>query len=245
MGRKFENEDLAGSIFHCVNLRQATLENVDLSNASISNANLAGVSIDNANILGMTIFGFRIDNLIDSERDRGDPERARLRMKDIHRPEDVRRVIDQLDEVRSNFRTVLSSVPRGQLCKRPAEGKWSAIEHLRHLVFAEDLYINRWILRNNDPLSRLGLLPDFLLGDEAYSSVGSEPCNDPERIFAEWDRIHSRTRTFIKNATGELLRQDTSDVDCGQGTVGRILQGMAHHDLHHVRQAKAAIASAG
>jgi uncharacterized damage-inducible protein DinB len=245
MGRKFENENLEGSMFRCVNLHQATFEDVNLGDAKISNANLAGVSIDNANLLGMTIFGIRIDHLIDSELDRRDPERAKLRMKDIHSPEEVRRVIHKLDEVRGNLRTTLSSVPQDQLCERPAEGKWSAIEHLRHLVFAEDLYINRWILRNNEPFSRLGLLPDFLARDEAYSSVGSEPCSDLETILAEWDRIHSRTTAFVKDATSDMLRRDTSDDDFGQGMVGGILQGMAHHDLHHIRRAETAIASAG
>ena len=245
MGRKFENQDLEGSTFRCVNLHQATFEDVNLGGAKISNANLAGVSIDNANLAGMTIFGIRIDHLIDAELDRLDPERAKLRMKDIHNPEEVRRVTDKLDELRGSLRATLSSVPQDRLCERPAEGTWSAIEHLRHLVFAEDLYINRWILRNDESFSQLGLLPDFLARDEAYSNVGSEPCSDLKTIFAEWDRIHSRTKAFVKDATSDVLRRDTSDDDFGQGTVGGILQGMAHHDLHHIRQAEAAIASAG
>jgi len=44
--------------------------------------------------------------------------------------------------------------------------------------------------------------------------------------------------------TPEALRRDTSDIDFGQRTVGRVLQGMALHDLHHIRKAEAALLAA-
>lgn len=39
--------------------------------------------------------------------------------------------------------------------------------------------------------------------------------------------------------TANELHRDTSQVDFGQGIVGGILQGLAQHDLHHIRQAQA------
>jgi hypothetical protein len=244
MGKTFENQDLSGAVFSCVNLRHAVFNDVNLEKASIRNVNLANASIEDANIMGMTVFGFRIDELIEAELDRRDPERAQLRMDDPYDPTSVRRVMEMLEQRRDVFRATLRSAPPDHLCKRPAKGRWSAIEHTRHLVFAEDLYTNRWILRNDEPWTRLGLLPAFLAKRAPFADVGSEPCDDIETVLSAWDAIHARTQEFVRTVTAAGLRRDTSDIDFGQGTVGGILQGMVVHDLHHIRKAEAALSAA-
>lgn len=162
-------------------------------------------------------------------------------MTDPHEPEDVRAVIERLDEVRGRFCEALRAADAVSLVTRPSAGKWSALEHVRHLVFAEDLYLNRWILRNNEPWNRLGLLPAFLAGDSDYADVGSQPPDDLEAVLAAWEDINARVRAFVAGLTPEDLRRDTSDIDFGQGTVGGVLQGMARHDLHHIRRAETLI----
>lgn len=242
MNETFENRDLAGAVFRNVNLYKAIFDDVNLGEATIRNANLRNVSIADANVQGLTIFGIRIDRLIEAELDRLDPERVRLRMADPHDPESVRAVMGRLDEVRSQFFAVLRDAEGRALTTRPAADKWSAIEHVRHLVFAEDLYLNRWMLRSNESWNRLGLLPAFLANDARYADVGSQATDDLEAILAAWHEIHAHTQAFVADLTPETLRCDTSDVDFGQGTVGRVLQGMALHDLHHIRRAEALIA---
>ena len=241
MGEAFEHRDLSGAVFRDVNLYRALFEDVNLGEATIRNANLGDVSIVDANIKGLTIFGIRVDQLIEAELDRRDPERVRLRMTDPHDPEDVRAVMKRLDEVRGRFSGVLRAADADSLITRPATAKWSALENVRHLVFAEDLYLNRWILRNDEPWNRLGLLPAFLAGDPNYADVGSQPTDDLEAVLAAWEDINARVRTFVAGLTPEELHRDTSDVDFGQGTVGGVLQGMARHDLHHIRSAEALI----
>jgi uncharacterized damage-inducible protein DinB len=151
-------------------------------------------------------------------------------------------VMDHLDEVRRRFYDVLRAADLETLTARPAVDKWSALEQVRHLLFAEDLYLNRWILRNDEPWNPLGLLPDFLARHPGYAAVGSQASDDLEAILAAWQAIHARTQAFLADLTPEKLRRDTSDVDFGQGTVGRVLQGMAQHDLHHIRRAEELIA---
>jgi len=244
MSEAFENRDMTGTTFHRVNLRCARFDDVNLEGATIRNANLANVSVADANIRGMTVLGFRIDCLISAELDRRDPERARLRMEDPYAPQSVRRVIKRLEHLRSAFCLTLRSASPDHLRKRPAPDRWSALEHVRHLVFAEDLYTNRWILRNNEPWTKLGLLPAFLVDVPGYADVGSEPCEDLETVLSAWDRIHARTEAILADLTAERLRQDTSDIDFGQGTVSGVLQGLAHHDLHHMRKAEEAVSAA-
>jgi hypothetical protein len=83
------------------------------------------------------------------------------------------------------------------------------------LLFAEDLYLNRWILRNDQPWNPLGLLPDFLARHPDYAAVGSQPSDDLEAILAAWQAIHAQTRAFLADLTAEKLRRDTSGVDFG------------------------------
>lgn len=242
----FEDRDLAQSVFHQVNLYQAvfddvnlgevTLKNVNLGKAAISNANLGGLQIEDANIGGLTIFGFRIDQLIEAERDRRDPERIRLRMEDPYDPECVREMLNRLDDLRASFIAQLRGCDPSLLTARPKPEQWSALENLRHLVFAEDLYTNRWLLRNEEPWCKLGLRSGFLDGLPGYEDVGSQPTEDLEKVLAAWTAIHARLLSYVDGISPAELRRDTRGIDFGQGTVGKILQGLAAHDLEHIRQ---------
>ena len=244
MSERFENRDMAGTLFHNVNLHKATFDDVNMEGVQIYNANLKDMTINDANIAGLTIYGMRIDQLIEAELDRRDPERTRLRMSDVFDPEEVRRVLARLEQLRAEFYTRLRDTPSDVLNAHPGPDRWSALEHARHLVFAEDMYLNRWLLRNNQPWCTLGFLPPFLDGNPAFADVGTEPTEDLETVLAAWDAIHAGTQAFVAEITPEILKRDTSDVDFGQCCVGGVLQGMAKHDLEHIRMAESALTDA-
>lgn len=168
-------------------------------------------------------------------------DQPKLQIGDIFDPVAVREVMSHLQVVRDNAYEALRQATPEQLTFHPAPGKWSVIEHLRHLVFAEDLYLNRWILRNNSPWIQIGLLPDFWKNDQKFSDVGKDPTEDLPRILSAWSALHEETNSFAANVTGKILQQDTSDVDCGQGTVGAILQQLANHDHWHLNKAQLSI----
>ncbi len=243
MAEQFEACDMAGATFHRVNLGQVTFndvnlaqavfENVNLEGAHISNANLRDLRIDDAYIGGMTIFGMRVDELIEAEKDRRDPERARLRMSDRYDPQVVKAVLARLAEVRQAFRERLRATPPEVLNTSPGPNRWTALEHVRHLVFAEDLFLNRRILQNDAPLHALGLLPDFSAGDPAFSGVGSDACRDLETILTAWDESHAAMLAYLADLTPEKLH--TVNHEERPRTVADILQVMAHHDLEHIR----------
>ena len=242
MGETFEHRDLSESTFHDVRLRGSTFQNVNLEGVTIQDATLAGLAIRNAYIGGITIDGIRIDRLVEAERDRRDPERVRLRMSDRFDPEVVRGVLSRLAELRAVFIAQLRTAASEVLARRPAPDSWSAIEIVRHLVFAEDLYLNRWILRNDEPWNEFGLLPEFLVNRSGYAAVGRRPTDDVETVLEPWECLHGRFQKYVDDVTPEMLRQETSDIDFGQGTVGGVLQGLAQHDLLHIRDAQALVA---
>ena len=159
-----------------------------------------------------------------------------LTLADHHDPVEMRGMIRCLGDIRAEMFELVRGTSLEQCEVRPGPNRWSALEHLRHLVFAEDLYINRWILRNDTPFSLLGCLPEFLRGRPGFEAVGTEPATDIEKILGEWSRIHALTLSFVAGATSSDLEPDTSDIDFGQGTVGNVLQGMAAHDLHHINK---------
>ncbi len=166
-----------------------------------------------------------------------------ITLADPHDPAQIRRMIQRLDEIRGDLFQLLRSTAIEKLMVRSESKRWSALEHLRHLVFAEDLYINRWILRNDTPFSALGHLPEFLRDRPGFDVVGTDLSSDLENIFREWTRIHELTINFVTEATSADLKRNTSDIDFGQGNVGHVLQGMAKHDLHHALRIEEAIAS--
>ncbi|MBN1935423.1 MAG: DinB family protein [Anaerolineae bacterium] len=240
-GTTFRRLNLGGATFDDVNLGETTFHNVNLSGAVIREANLGGLRIEGCAIRGLIVHGMDIYPLIEAELDRRDPQRASLRMRDPFDPSSVREVMARLEDLRARFRQTLYSVEPARLTARPKPEKWSAIENVRHLVFAEDMYLNRWLLRNDRPWTKLGLLPSFLADNPAFAEVSRQPSGNLEEILAAWDEIHAGMRAFLADLTADVLRRDTSDVDFGQRTVGGILQGMALHDLHHIQLAEEAL----
>ena len=241
MKETFTHRDMAGTEFRDVNLQDAVFDDVNLRGVSIRNANLDGLTVDDAYIGGLTIYGVPIGPLIEAERDRRDPERVTLRAADVFDPAEIARILARLDAVRAEFVALMRATPAEQRTAHPGVDRWSATEHVRHLVFAEDMYLNRGLLRNDAPWRGLGHLPPFLEGNPTYATVGTAPTEDLELIIATWDELYGGVRTLLTGATPEVLSRDTSDVDVGQGTVGQVIQGMAQHDLEHIRMAEAAI----
>jgi hypothetical protein len=235
MGATFQSRNMAGTVFRDVNLHQAIFEDV----------NLSGVRIDHANITGLTILGVRVDHLIRARLAKRDPDAALLCMFDAHDPRCIRALVRQLDQDRTQFVAALRAADRQALLRRPAKGAWSALEHVRHLVLAEELYTNRWILRNHKPFSTLGLLPQFLRGRAGFAGVGKEKPKDLEVVLQAWDRVHRQTLAFVGRITSKQLQRSTADVDFGQGTVGGVLAGLAGHERHHIRKALFALKAAG
>jgi len=119
---------------------------------------------------------------------------------DPHDVAAIRRMIGYLDNTRRELFELIRTTPTAKLTARPRPGRWSVLEHLRHLVLAEDLYINRWILRNDKPFCALGNLPAFLRGRLGFEIVGTDPTTDVEKILGEWSRIHAETLSFVAGA---------------------------------------------
>jgi hypothetical protein len=238
-GSRFEDVNLGKSSFTNVNFGEALFKNVNLGGATILSANLAGLTVKAAEIRGFTIFDIPIDELVETELDRRDSERASLRISDIFDPDEVRTVMARLDQLRDKFCGMLRLKNANLLAQRPEPDEWSAIEVVRHLVHAEDYYLNRLILQNYKPYIKLGLLPDHTANIPEFAEVGIEPTTDLETVLTAWKDLHTGTQEYTASVTTRELQREVKYAD---GTIGSLLQLFAHHELLHYRQAEASLA---
>lgn len=251
---RFDLDNLTGAAFNMVNMPDSIFSNTGLNNSvfkcsNLENSVITDTFLKNMKISfclydGLTIDGIEVLPLVEAEKDRLDPERIRLRIKNPFDPDEVKKVMHHLDEMRDGFYSFLRSTPHERLVKKPKGiDRWSALEHVRHLVFAEDLYLNHRLLNNYIPYNPIGMIPDFLKNDPSFYEVGSKPTEDLEEVLSVWSSIHEEMKKYIMHITPELLK---SELDINPGspekvTVGYIIQMLPPHVLLHIRMAEKAI----
>jgi hypothetical protein len=248
MGEVFAQKPLAGAQFRNIDMAGATFEGAWLKGATIMHSCLRDVRMTAVDVGGMTIDGIRVDQLLEAEKDKRDPRRMALRLPPVPTVAEVRKAVATLEGVREAFVAKLRSASAAHLLHKPAGRRWSAIDHLRHMLFAQELYTNRWMLRKKEPFSASGLLPHFLLNKEGYGEVGAKPAETAdglEQLLSAWETIHARTRAFMEKLTEEVLRMSVKDISFGQPDIGAVFRTLCGHDMHHTALAEEAVADAG
>jgi len=86
--------------------------------------------------------------------------------------------------------------------ERPPNGKWSVVENLCHLLFAEQLHLGRY-LSSPPPWNAFGLPPTGMQKQARFMGLGVVPPNAAE-VFDAWAAVHE--------ATKELAAKDTPEV---------------------------------
>ncbi len=113
--------------------------------------------------------------------------------------QDIANLIPEIDRAKRRLRALLRSKgerSRGKdaLTKRPPSGNWSVLENVRHLLFAEQLHLGKF-LPDGFEWSRIAFSGRT---GKAYAQVGTESTDDLEKILKEWDRIHRPIRRLVK-----------------------------------------------
>lgn len=206
---EFENQDLSGSRFEQVDLRNTTLHDVTFRGSTFRSVDLCdvrmrGVLLGRVDIEGeieeLRINGVDVGPLIEAELDRRDPDRVKMRPTE---PEGFREAWDLLGTLWGGTVARARRLRPEQL-HESVDGEWSFVQTLRHLVYATDVWVNRVVL--GDPLPFHALSLPF---DEA------EPHPD-----VPWDR---EARPPLDEVLE--LRADR------QATVRRVLDGLTEEQL--------------
>ncbi len=163
---EFYKEDLSGAKFEEVDFTNVRMRNVYFIGALIRGAWLENVDID-GEIRGLTVNGVDIGPLVETELDRRDPRRVKMRPTTAA---GFREAWAVAAEIWAQSGERARRLPPHLLHER-VEGEWSYIETLRHLVFCIDAWVVRAVQGEDRPYSPLGLLhteaePDPLLPND-------------------------------------------------------------------------------
>ena len=119
-------------------------------------------------------------------------------------PESAVELLAQVDAEQRRLRDLLAGVDEATLAQRPANGKWSVLENVRHLLFAEQLHLGRFA-PGNEPFSPLGLTPNNMNGPK-FRDVGSAPPSSVEEVLNAWEATHAVTRALPDSDTAEVRK---------------------------------------
>jgi hypothetical protein len=116
--------------------------------------------------------------------------------------QDVANFLREIDRERGRLKAMLRSRDSKVLAMRPANDDWSIVDNVRHLLFAEQLHLGRF-LPDGFEWSSLGMTG---MTAKKFADVGKTPTKDVEKVFREWDVLHSSIRKAIKSAGGDIER---------------------------------------
>ncbi len=114
--------------------------------------------------------------------------------------QDIARYIREIDRERARLRKMLSTKDTKVLARRPANGDWSTVENVRHLLWAEQLHLGRF-LPDGVEWSRVGMTA---YRGRRFADVGTKPTTDIEQVFEEWDAVHKPLRKAVQSAGGDI-----------------------------------------
>ena len=103
-------------------------------------------------------------------------------------------IMARIDDTRASLYELVRSTDAGVLAERPPSGEWSVVENVRHLLFAEQLHLGKF-LPDAFEWSRVGLSGRT---GRAYAGVGKDPTEDLEEVLKVWDAVHSSIREAVK-----------------------------------------------
>lgn len=222
-GARFDDVDLSGAVFRNVNL-----SGVAIRGAWVSDVDISG-HIENVRINGVDVAP-----LIEAELNRRYPGREKLRPTDA---DGFREAWDVIE--RSWVSTVehLRGLPP-EMLHEGVDGEWSAIENLRHLVFATDAWVKRAILGDPNPYDPLDLPHDEMEDEPGVPrDKAARPTLD-EVLVLRADRM-AVVRKVIDGLTDEMLAGMTNPVPApgypaaGSYAVQRCLRAILNEEWEH------------
>lgn len=108
------------------------------------------------------------------------------------------RYVTEIDGERARLRKMLRPMDAEILARRPANGDWSIVENVRHLLFAEQMHLGGFVA-GGVQWSPVGLTdrprPEL-------APVGEDPTKDIAKVFEAWDKVHAPIRRAVISAEG-------------------------------------------
>ena len=203
-----DTEAFRGATFRRVDLAGASLREVDLSGATIRDSDVTGLRIvasvvDDVHLNGHEGVGRVVVDDVDvtpyvtAELDRRHPERVLVR--EMRSADDVRAAWAVVDPMWDDAVAHAASVPAPLLDER-VNGEWSFVETVRHLLFADDIWVGRLLSDEPGTFHPLGVPPTDTT-DAGAAEMGLTLAARPS--FEEVVALHrERRRRFTELLAG-------------------------------------------
>jgi uncharacterized damage-inducible protein DinB len=229
----FTQQDLGGSRFEDVSLRDARFHWVDLSGARITAARVVDVDIT-GDVQNLRVNGVDVAPLIEAELDRRHPDRVKMRAST---PAEFREAWDLVQSLWRGTIERARGLPEDQVHER-VNGEWSFVETVRHLLFVTDAWVVRTVLGHPQPWHPWDL-PFDEMGDEPSvpRDRGVRPTLD-EVLDVLADRRAAVT-LLIEGLTDEQLDSMTTPVaepgypEAGSYEVRQCLRTVLEEEWEH------------
>lgn len=89
---------------------------------------------------------------------------------------------------------------------RPPSGKWSVLENVRHLLFAEEAHLGQFHAAGRS-WSPLGYTPEGMLASKRMESSPNDPAPTVAAVMEEWARVRATThRDLVSREDAEVHR---------------------------------------
>lgn len=192
-------------------LRGARFDRVALTGARFVSSGLSGVVLRGVDVQGMDIDapwlfegggvlllnGVDVVPLVDAELDRRFPGRADRRAAT---PDGLRAAWAAVERAWATTVDHVATLPDGTV-DTSVDGEWSFAQTLRHLVMATDTWLNRAVLRQEEPYHPAGLANEGAEEDGLDLSIfTADPVPYPEVLAVRAGRV-AMVRDFLATAT--------------------------------------------
>jgi uncharacterized damage-inducible protein DinB len=235
-GTTFRRRDLTDVTFDDTYLTRARFKNVDLRGAVIRGSVLVDVEIA-GEVEHLTVNGVDVTASVEEELDRRDPDRARMRPRDVAGFREAWPILERRWGALVERARRLEEIDPDLLHER-VDGEWSFIETLRHLVFATDAWLRRAVLGDPSPWSALDLPHDDMADiPEVPRDREVRPHLD-EVLALRRDRMGTMRQLVDELTEEQLASRTTPVVEPGYPrpdsyAVGEVMATIVNEEWHH------------
>jgi hypothetical protein len=223
---RFVDQDLTGAEF-----RECLMSNTRFVGVVLQDADIDGL------VTNLVVNGVEVTSYVEGELDRRHPVRPLIRSDE---PAELREGHRQLVADWASTVERLRATPGIE--HRSANGEWSAVQTLRHLVFVHDSWFRRCCLGSTDLFTSMGLAVDFV-PDQEEQGLDRSAAPTLAEVVAVRDAQAAELEAWLDAVTAEAL-QEQAPVPDGRGwppyaagrTVGQCLGTVlneiwAHHSF--------------
>jgi hypothetical protein len=154
-----------------------------------------------------------------------------LKEKKMIKPFDT--ILPVLESTPARWKSLCETLPPSLLNRKPAEGEWSALDCLIHIIDTEK---NTFSVRVRAFLAG-GNFPAFNPDEEGTLAAGQPPA----ALADEFASLRGESIALLKTLNSGDLPRTAMHPELGQVTLEQMLQEWAAHDLNHTIQAERAL----